>query len=724
MSKFHLVLLIHAHQPVGNFDAVFEKIYQCSYLPFLECLERHPNVRLGLHYSGPLLEWLEKRHPEFLERLREMVGCAQVEMVGGGFFEPILISLPPEDQAEQLRTMSDYLVQRFGVTPAGAWLAERVWEPQLPYMLSSCDLRYTLVDDTHFLAAGIDPDQLHGDYLAEDRGRVVRVLPGLKFLRYFVPFHSVEETMEVLHDSAARHPGGMAAMGDDCEKFGGWPGTYDHCYRDGWLDRFFGAIEASGDWLVATPPGEYIAAHAPLGRADLPTASYPEMMEWALPTAARNEYHALSKEFSGRPSVLRFLRGGHWRGFFSKYAEASLMHKKMLYVSAKLRKAASRRLVREKQAKLTRARKHLMRAQCNDAYWHGIFGGIYAPNLRTEIWRELVRAETLADKVSSSTGRVLRLERLDFNADGCEELYVTSRRMAALVQPAEGGTIGALDFRPKGVTLLNSMQRRVEAYHGRLRDVSRGKPGQVSSIHEQVRVKEEGLERALHYDRWPRHSFRLLLFPAEKTFEDYQSLRLEEHAGLAGGPYAVREAKPGRISLACEVPSGAMPSGTDAGELLRCAKNFRFAHTKTGYQINCAVEISSAMAQARRVQAGIEMVINLLEPDGSDRYFETSVGRHPLRWAAAVPALGSKGVHLRVVDEWQDVAATIDAPGASQLWISPIETVSESEEGFERVYQGSQILAVWVANLAASSAWHGEVTLRIEPAPPRGGAKP
>ena len=122
-------------------------------------------------------------------------------------------------------------------------------------------------------------------------------------------------------------------MGDDCEKFGAWPNTYDHCYRDGWVERFFAALEASDDWLATTPPGEWIASHAPLGRADLPTASYSEMMEWVLPTAARKEFHAVNEEFASRPDVLRFLRGGHWRGFFSKYSESNLLHKKMLHVS-------------------------------------------------------------------------------------------------------------------------------------------------------------------------------------------------------------------------------------------------------------------------------------------------------------------------------------------------------------------------------------------------------
>src|ERR1700721_819085 len=65
LSKFSLVLLIHAHQPVGNFDDVMERTYERSYLPFVQCVARHPRVRVGLHYSGCLLEWLAEYHPEY-----------------------------------------------------------------------------------------------------------------------------------------------------------------------------------------------------------------------------------------------------------------------------------------------------------------------------------------------------------------------------------------------------------------------------------------------------------------------------------------------------------------------------------------------------------------------------------------------------------------------------------------------------------------------------------
>ena len=719
MPKFHLVLLIHSHQPVGNFDGVFEQTYQRSYLPFVQHLARHPAVRVGLHYTGPLLEWFEQRHAEFLDTLHELVARGQVEMVGGGFYEPILISIPPEDQAEQLSRMSGYLQKRFGAAPAGAWLAERVWEPQLPYALSLSNIRYTLVDDVHFAAAGFEPGQLYGDYICEDRARTVRVFPGLKALRYLLPFRSVEEGMGYLRECAEAHPGGMAAMGDDCEKFGAWPDTYDHCYaQGGWVERFFAAVEAADDWLTATPPGEWVASHPPLGRADLPTASYTEMMEWALPTVARREFQAVSHEFASRSDVLKFLRGGHWRGFFTKYPESNLLHQKMLRVSGQLRGLAAGRLGKGQRTKLADARTRVLRAQCNDAYWHGVFGGLYAPHLRTELWRELVRAEALAEEIAAPESSALRVERCDFDADGAEELYVTSTRLAALLRPSDGGTLGAIDFRTSGVTLINSMQRRLETYHSRLSETSSVRQGHVASIHEQVRVKEPGLERFLRYDRWPRSSFRLLLFRPQKTFEDYCELRLDEHALLAGGAYAIGDDSPQRISMELHAPLAAKHSGADGLEELRCAKRFSFAHAHegTGYRVDCASELSLSGASAFRGQVGIEVILNFLAPDQPDRFFEVAGSRHPLRWTAALPFSEVPSGRLRLVDEWQNVAATIEAPSAAQFWIAPIESVSESEEGFERVYQGSQILMVWPVELAAGASWRGEVSLRIEPA--------
>ena len=93
----------------------------------------------------------------------------------------------------------------------------------------------------------------------------------------------------------------------------------------------------------------------------------------------------------------------------------------------------------------------LLHGQCNDAYWHGVFGGLYSPHLRTALWRPLVEAEAIADHLTHRKRNAYAelAKRMDFDGDGSnEEIYFTSDRYAALIKPDDGGTICELDFRP------------------------------------------------------------------------------------------------------------------------------------------------------------------------------------------------------------------------------------------------------------------------------------
>ena len=698
MSKFQLVLLIHGHQPVGNFDDVFERCYAQSYLPFVDVLERHPAIHLGLHYSGPLLAWISRAHPDYFKRLRGLVKRGQAEIVGGGFYEPILVSIPLADRIEQITRLADYIEKHMGVRPTGAWLAERVWEPQIPSSLAPAGVEYTLVDDNHFLGAGFEMNQLHGYYLAEDMGHTVKVLPGLKSLRYLLPFRDPAETIQLLRELATAHPDGFAAMGDDLEKFGVWPGTNDLCYRDGWLEKFFTALEASSDWLEMATPSEAVSQRAPLGRADLPTASYTEMMEWSLPTIARTRYHDLVQEFSARPDALPFLRGGIWRNFFTKYSESNLLNKKMLHVSRKIERLAK---IRRSDKSFAEARDAahtlLLESQCNDAFWHGIFGGLYSPHLRTALWRALVEAESIADELGRRKPRYVHAEKIDFDDDGRDEIYFTSSDYAALLSPHDGGTISMLDFRPSNATLINSLMRRPEAYHAGLKHLSAGKADGAQSIHEQTRVKEGGLERWLHYDRWPRNCFRLLLFGQGKTYQELITVRLDEDAGLAGGKYAVDHLSNTRVALLSQ-ENPDWPA----------EKVFTFSRTRNGFDVSCDITLRRNAPGAAMMNVGIETVVNFLAPSVPDRYFQSDGRRFPLRLAAT-----ASGGEIIVADEWQKVKITIEAPDSRNFWIAPIETVSESEDGFERIYQGSQVIAVWPVELAPGLEWKGRVTLKV-----------
>ena len=153
--KVNLVFGIHCHQPAGNFDFVFEEVYQRSYLPFIEVVSRHPGVKMTLHYTGGLLEWIEDHHPEWFDLVLPLVEAGQVELLGGGYYEPILASIPEEDRRSQIQLLSNYLLDKFGQSPRGMWLAERIWESSIVPSLVKSKIEYVLVDDSHFISAGI-----------------------------------------------------------------------------------------------------------------------------------------------------------------------------------------------------------------------------------------------------------------------------------------------------------------------------------------------------------------------------------------------------------------------------------------------------------------------------------------------------------------------------------------------------------------------------------------
>jgi alpha-amylase len=344
-----------------------------------------------------------------------------------------------------------------------------------------------------------------------------------------------------------------------------------------------------------------------------------------------------------------------------------------------------------------KARTLVLRSQCNDAYWHGVFGGLYSPHLRTALWRSLVEAEAIADGLLHRGRQYADVAQFDFNADGREEIYFNSERYAAVLLPDDGATICAIDCRQANAALVNSLCRRQESYHAAIKNLPAKTTAGVQSIHQQTRTKEEGLERWLNYDRWPQHAFRLLLFGRGKTYHDYAEVRLDADAGLAGGRYRAAKVSAEGATLISE-ESKDWPA----------EKKFSLARTDDGFGIVCDVALRRTAPGAASVFVGIEAVVNFLAPSAADRYFEMNGQRYPLRWGAATPAS-----ELRIVDEWQGVRVTLAAPKAKDFWVAPIETVSESEDGFERIYQGSQIMAVWPVELAPGEEWKGQLAMKV-----------
>ena len=681
MNKLYFLFGIHNHQPVGNFPEVFEKAYNDAYLPFLQAMNRHPKCKWSLHCSGVLWDFIVEKHPEYCDIVTEMAARGQVELLTGGYYEPIITSIPDADKKGQIEKLTSFLRSRFNVEAKGMWLAERIWEPHIAKILSESGVKYTIVDDAHFAAAGRDVEKLRGYYITEEQGTALSIFPISQRLRYAIPFEPVERTIEYMASWAKETPNAAMVMADDGEKFGLWPETFKHVYNDGWLDRFLDTIERNGEWIETMTFSEYRDRFPALGRVYIPAASYFEMSEWSLPSAAQEDFEAIVKEFSGRPDVKRFLRGGFWRNFLTKYAESNNMHKKMLYVSDKLARALNKATPKAKKAvqraaavKLQKATDALYAGQCNCAYWHGVFGGLYLPHLRTAVYHELIKAESALGAHSSAWNS------FDFDKDGNDEFIYESDKQNLYVSPSGGGSIFEWDIVPLKLNILNVLTRRPEAYHKRLREFL-SNPGNnnsgIKTIHDIVKVKEDNLDKSLHFDWYRRASLLDHFLHPDTTFDNFRTNQYGEQGDFILGSYVAETGNEG-LTLRRQ---GSIWNGNAATR----------------------IEVSKTIMP---YDGGIKV-----------RYSIKNPGEHPatflfapeFNFAFSCPAGDDNGA-FSAVTEWvrKDNHAGLELRmkfhSPADLWVHPLETVSLSEGGFEKTCQGTVLLALYRLTLAAGAS--------------------
>lgn len=670
-----LLMAIHCHQPVGNFDFVFEQAFAQSYDPFLQVLERHPGVRLALHYSGPLLDWLTAHQPAFLDRVRVLVARGQVELLGSGYYEPILPIIPERDRQGQIAKMRAVLRTRCGAEATGLWLTERVWEPDLPSTISRAGLQYTMVDTNQFLPvkawlpqeAQIQDAEFWdvlGSFMTGFGGETVRLFPASKRLRYWMPFQAVDRTIDFLRRLQREgHPRAIT-FADDGEKFGLWPKTHQWVYREGWLDQFFAALEREQGWLTTSTFQDYVASHPPVGTVYLPNGSYEEMLEWS---------------------------GGNFRNFFLKYPEANAIQQKMLHLSGELETALAEGQTgaKARARQLEQAREALYAGQCNCAYWHGIFGGLYLGHLRRALHSCLVTAERLLHQAGGGAP-VTRV--FDADGDGVEEIRLQHDRAGVLIDAADGGAITEWNLYGADVNVLDVLTRRQESYHEKLKAKAAQSVGVSSgqttpaSIHDVLGIKEAHLESRLIYDDH-RRTF----------FLDYGLERLPSAADVLRSTWGeARLWSWGAWQHTVQTP-GRRGARALSATLVRDERGGRMTKT-IRLEPTGALTLGYALQGVSAPYVGIEFNLGLRD----ERYLDQ-------------PGAHEQLSRFEIHEQFSGIQVTLELARPATVLHFPVETISESEEGLERTYQGLCVLCFWP--VGAAPAWATDMRWTLKGAP-------
>ncbi|MHB8942097.1 MAG: alpha-amylase/4-alpha-glucanotransferase domain-containing protein [Desulfobacteria bacterium] len=674
-SRRTLLLCLHNHQPVGNFDSVIGGAARDAYLPFLQTLADFPSVKVTIHFSGFLLRWLAERSPDTFSLLKALSGRGQAEVLGGGMYEPILALLPERDRLGQIEALAAEVKRLFGKAPEGIWLAERVWEPDLPATLEAAGVKYLAVDDYHFVRAGLSPGELDGVYITEYNGAAVRVFPGSERLRYMIPFRDVGETMREIERLTSRAvPYPAAIFADDGEKFGVWPGTHRSVYGEGWLRRFFAGVAERADWLTAMTFGEYASVAPPRGTVYLPTCSYAEMGEWSLPPGSAARFGDLLHELrEGKmPEMKPFLQGGHFRNFLRKYDESNQLHKRMLRVSERVEAARRKAPVRGRAAC-----DFLYRSQSNDVYWHGVFGGLYLNHLREAAYSNLLRAEAASDAVlHGGKERWTEAARGDIDRDGGEELLMKTSGLTLLAHAHDGGAVTEISLPRRAVALGHVLTRREEGYHEKFRRAAGSFDGSTS-IHDAMVLKDPSVLSALGVDPWQRASFREAYYRDGDLPEAILSGAAAPRSVTAGREASVTVLRRGsRLSALFAVPLDG------EGIALHLVKTLVLRGG--GERFEARFRLENRGAETASGWLCSEWSLNMLSGNGPDRYYEGMGEARALSSSGAAAGVRA----FRVVDAWRNVAAAAALDRECVVLREPIETASLSEAGAEKIHQG------------------------------------
>ncbi|KAA3608789.1 MAG: DUF1926 domain-containing protein [Calditrichaeota bacterium] len=687
MKKIKFVFGIHNHQPIGNFDFVFEEAYQKSYLPFLQVLERHPKIRISIHFTGILLDWLEENRPELLTLVKKLRDNGQLEIMSGGYYEPIISVIPEKDRIGQIKKLTNRVKELFDYDASGMWLAERVWEPTLPGTMHDADIKYSVIDDTHFLYSGLKDEDLDGYFVSEDLGKKVSVFPISKYLRYTIPFQDPQATIDLLGKMATEEGDRVMVFADDGEKFGVWPDTYKHVYENGWLDNFFTVLENNLDWIEMVTFDEVMEQVKPKSNIYLPTASYSEMMHWSLFTKTFKEYENFEHYLQDKnmyDDVGLFVRGGFWRNFMIKYPEINVMHKKMLRVSEKLSQA-------EDVSGLELANDALWAGQCNCPYWHGVFGGLYLAHLRHAIYSNLIKAEKiLAEKMPES---LKELEVVDFDMDGSDEILIETAVHNAYFKPSAGGAMFEYDFKASDKNLLDTMTRREEGYHEKLHHAKvageEDSGDSTASIHDLVIAKEPGLEKYLVYDSYERKSFVDHILNHDVQPQHFLKNEYEEQGDFVNGIYSLVESKvsPDSVNIILSKEGQIFQNGQS--HPIKITKSI--AVSKDNEFIEAQYKLTNLSEEKISFKFAVEFNYGLQAGHAHDRYYYTKDGRPENSYLDSVGRMdGNKFLGLK--DEYMKIDVNLSSEQTDSIWRLPVETISLSEAGFEKVYQSSCVL--------------------------------
>jgi hypothetical protein len=431
-GKPSVILGYHDHLPAGAKDDEFEEVYNSRLKPFVTILNGNPGVPAALHLSGPLLERLKQKKPEFFLLIGDLVTRKQVELLGGGFYEPLLPLLPLADKIGQIELLTTYIRQHFGKKPQGCYLPFGAWEQSLAGVLSSCGMAYTFLGEDQFRASGIEGREIYAPWITEDQGKLVTVFPVIGSVNGRNSGAEIHDLINGrnsgsgIRDRTEHTQAGLSFVPEDglITFFPRFPGDNAETAIGSFFEKLAGGIAEKK--LEMSLPGKFLKTAGSLNRIYFPSSADSGFM---------------SHLDDGRKfSCLQPRR------FLMSYSEANNLYSKMYFTHTLINQ------LRGDKARKKTAREELWKAQGADAFCRTAGRDIACSMVRKHAYRSLISAERITREKGNFVPSLLTF---DFDLDGEAEYLFQDKNVNCYVK-AEGASVFELDYLPRGWNYLDT----------------------------------------------------------------------------------------------------------------------------------------------------------------------------------------------------------------------------------------------------------------------------
>ncbi|MDR0487246.1 MAG: alpha-amylase, partial [Treponema sp.] len=472
-KKLNLILGSHAHVPSGASESEFEDVYENKMRPFVSNLYRYSNIQAVLHYSGVLLYRVERTHPEFFMLIEDMVSRKQAEILGGGFYEPMLPLIPLQDRIGQIELLTTYLRKHFGKRPQGCWIPGMAWEQHLAAALAASDMSFTFLSQDQFVQAGLAGEDLFYPCICEDQGKLVTVFPVSVSIETAL---AEKGFSRVISEDGFPHDGGIISIFPK-----NTASSPDEAPDSAW-NRFFEELSLSENLVETVLPGKILKNIKPRKKASFPNSS------------------CIENNFSPR----RFL---------IEHSEAGGIYSKMIFTNVLISQ-----LKGDKSRKQS-AREELMKAQDSVLFTPG------AGSCQNELRKAAYSSLLCAERLSREKGKfVSSLIQYDFDLDGVPEYLFQDARINCYIQ-RKGAGIFELDYLPKDWNYLDcgasGITRRC-AFADALLPPETPVTGAADGFPEGARLCFNEQFEAVSQDRKGKSCFRLPASEAEAPFANIE----------------------------------------------------------------------------------------------------------------------------------------------------------------------------------------------------------